>query len=30
MLRRRALTDAQIEVLLALPTAEPDLIRHYT
>lgn len=30
MPRRRALTDAQIEALLALPTAEHDLIRHYT
>ena len=30
MPRRRALTDAQTEALLALPTAEPDLIRYYT
>lgn len=30
MPRRRTLTDAQIEALLALPTAEPDLIRYYT
>src|SRR5208283_1161958 len=30
MPRRRAITDAQLEALLALPTAEPDLIRHYT
>lgn len=30
MPRRRAVTDAQIEALLALPTAEPELIRHYT
>ena len=30
MPRRRAITDAQLEALLALPTAEPDLIQHYT
>ena len=30
MPRRRAITDAQLAALLALPTAEPDLIRHYT
>ena len=30
MPRRRALTGVQIEALLALPTTEPDLIRHYT
>lgn len=30
MPRRRVLTDAQITALFALPTAEPDLIRHYT
>ena len=30
MPRRRALTDVQIEALLALPTTELDLIRHYT
>ena len=30
MPRRRAITDAQLETLLTLPTAEPDLIRHYT
>jgi hypothetical protein len=30
MPRRRIFTDAQIEALLALPTVEPDLIRHYT
>ena len=30
MPRRRVVTDAQLEALLALPTAEPDLIRHYT
>jgi TnpA family transposase len=27
---RRVLTDAQITTLFALPTAEADLIRHYT
>jgi hypothetical protein len=30
MSRRRVLTDAQITALFALPTAEADLIRHYT
>lgn len=30
MPRRSVLTDAQAEALLALPTAETDLIRHYT
>lgn len=30
MPRRRAITDAQLQALLALPTTEPDLIRHYT
>ena len=30
MPRRRALTEAQLTNLLALPTAEPDLIRHWT
>jgi TnpA family transposase len=30
MSRRRALTDAQLEMLLALPATEPDLIRHWT
>ena len=30
MPRRRALTEAQIDTLLALPAAEPDLIRHWT
>ena len=30
MPRRRALTEAQLERLLALPTAEPDLVRHWT
>jgi len=30
MPRRRALTGAQLEDLLALPTSEPDLIRHWT
>lgn len=30
MPRRRVLTDAQITTLFALPTAEADLIRHYT
>ncbi|WP_372399932.1 Tn3 family transposase [Azospirillum sp. HJ39] len=30
MPRRRALTDAQLAALFALPTAEADLIRHYT
>ena len=30
MPRRRVLTDAQLNNLLALPTAEPDLIRHWT
>lgn len=30
MPRRRALTEAQLETLFALPTAEPDLIRHWT
>src|SRR4051794_26440300 len=29
MPRRRALTLAQLEGLLALPTAEPDLVRHW-
>ena len=29
MPRRRAITGTQLEALLALPTAEPDLIRHY-
>src|SRR4051794_24706724 len=29
MPRRRALTDAQLELLLALPVTEPDLIRHW-
>ena len=30
MPRRRVLTDAQLETLLALPTAEPLLVRYYT
>ena len=30
MPRRRALTEAQLETLLALPTTEPDLVRHWT
>lgn len=30
MPRRRALTGAQLETLLALPAAEPDLVRHWT
>ena len=30
MPRRRALTEAQLENLLALPTAEADLVRHWT
>jgi hypothetical protein len=30
MPRRRVLTSAQISELLALPTDEPTLIRHYT
>ena len=30
MPRRRALTEAQLTNLLALPTAEPDLVRHWT
>src|SRR5688572_33334531 len=30
MPRRRALTGAQLAGLLALPAAEPDLIRHWT
>jgi TnpA family transposase len=30
MPRRRVLTDAQREALLALPTRETDLIRHWT
>jgi len=30
MPRRRALTEAQLADLFALPTAEPDLIRHWT
>ena len=30
MPRRRALTEAQLETLFALPTAEADLIRHWT
>ncbi len=30
MPRRRALTEAQLDELFALPTAEPDLIRHWT
>ncbi len=30
MPRRHALTEAQLETLLALPAAEPDLIRHWT
>ena len=30
MPRRRALTEAQLEDLLALPTAEADLIQHWT
>ena len=30
MPRRRALTEAQLENLLALPTMEADLVRHWT
>jgi len=30
MPRRRALTEAQLTNLLALPMAEPDLVRHWT
>jgi TnpA family transposase len=30
MPRRRVLTDVQLEALLALPTAEADLIQHYS
>lgn len=30
MPRRRMLTDAQLEALLALPTAEAELIQHYS
>ncbi len=30
MPRRHALTGAQLETLLALPTAEPHLVRHWT
>lgn len=30
MPQRRALTEAQLTNLLALPTAEPDLVRHWT
>jgi len=30
MPRRRALTEAQLETLLALPATEPDMIRHWT
>jgi hypothetical protein len=30
MPRRRALTEAQLEALFALPAAEADLIRHWT
>lgn len=30
MPRRRALTQAQLTNFLALPTAEPDLVRHWT
>jgi TnpA family transposase len=30
MPRRRALTEAQLESLLALPTTEADLVRHWT
>ena len=30
MPRRRALTEAQLENLFALPVTEPDLIRHWT
>lgn len=30
MPRRRVLTDEQLEGLLALPTTEPELVRHYT
>lgn len=30
MPRRRALTEAQLTSLLALPIAEPDLVRHWT
>src|SRR3954469_13482450 len=30
MPRRRVLTEAQLENLLALPTTEADLVRHWT
>ncbi len=30
MPRRRVLTDAQVEGLLALPADEPSLVRHWT
>jgi hypothetical protein len=30
MPRRRVLTDGQLNALLALPTTEPELLRHYT
>ena len=30
MPRRRALTEAQLDVLFALPVTEADLIRHWT
>lgn len=30
MPRRRVLTEVELERLLALPTAEPDVVRHYT
>jgi hypothetical protein len=30
MARRHVITDAQFDCLLALPTGEADLIRHYT
>jgi TnpA family transposase len=30
MPRRRALTEAQLQTLFALPTTEADLIRHWT
>ena len=30
MPRRRALTEAQLESLLALPVTEADLVRHWT
>ena len=30
MPRRRVLTEGQLEDLFALPTTEPDLIRHWT